>query len=104
MVTLIIPAFLIYIVEKHSVEEIAEEYNSKRKNYYLITGISWGALIFFIIRAFQTSEVIFIAPLLATSVLLNVLVASILHKERTNLSRKIIAAIMVILGVFIMTY
>lgn len=104
MVTLIIPALLIQIFERHSAKEIAEEYNSKRKNYYLITGISWGALIFFIIRAFQTSEVIFIAPLLATSVLLNVLVASILHKEKTNLARKIIASVMVILGVFIMTY
>jgi len=104
MVTLIIPALIIYIFERHSAKEIMEEYNSKRKNYYLITGISWGALIFFIIRAFQTSEVVFIAPLLATSVLLNVLVASILHKERTNLARKIIAAVVVILGVFIMTY
>lgn len=104
MLTLIIPALLIYMVERHSVKEIMDEYNSRRKKYYLITGISWGALIFFIIRAFQTSEVVFIAPLLATSVLLNVLVASILHKEKTNLARKIIAAIAVIFGVFIMTY
>lgn len=104
MGTLIIPALLIYMVERHSVKEIVDEYNSKRKKHYLITGISWGALIFFIIRAYQTSEVVFITPLLATSVLLNVLVASVLHKEKTNLVRKIIAATMVILGVFIMTY
>lgn len=104
MVTLIIPAILIHMAERHSVKEIVAEYYSKRKKYYLITGISWGALIFFIIRAFQTSEVVFIAPLLATSVLLNVLVASVLHKEKNDLTRKIIAAVMVILGVFIMTY
>ena len=104
MITLVIPAFLVYIVERHSVKEIIEEYNSKRKKYYLITGISWGALIFFMIRAFQSSEVVFIAPLLATSVLLNVLVASVLYKEKSNLARKITAAIVVILGVFIMNY
>lgn len=104
MITLIIPATFIYIAEKHSPKEIIKEFNSKRKKYYLITGISWSILIFAIIRAFQSSEVIFIAPLLATSVLLNVLVASVIHKEKNDLAKKVIAAVIVILGVFIMTY
>ena len=104
MLTLVIPALFIYIAERHSSKEIVAEFNSKRKKHYLITGISWGLLIFFIIRSFQASEVIFIAPLLATSVLLNVLVASFFHKEKSNLIRKIIAAIIVIIGVFVMTY
>jgi len=103
MITLIIPALFIYLVERHSSKEILKEFNSKRRKYYLITGISWGVLILAIIRAFQTSEVTFIAPLLATSVLLNVFVASIIHKEKSNLTRKIIAAVIVVLGVFVMT-
>jgi uncharacterized membrane protein len=104
MLTLIVPAIFIYIFEKHSVNNIIQEFNSDRKKHYLITGISWGIMILFFIRALQAEKVIFIAPLLAISVLLNVLVASILHKEKSNLARKIIAAIIVIVGVAIMVW
>ncbi len=104
MLTLIIPGIFIFIREKQSFKNIKKEFESNRKNYYLITGIAWGLMIFFSIRALQLGEVIFIAPLLALSVLLNVIVASVLHKEKSNLIRKIIAAIIVIFGIFIMTY
>ncbi|MDH4330530.1 MAG: EamA family transporter [Candidatus Moranbacteria bacterium] len=100
MLTLLIPAVIIFLFEKCSVGDIVKEFNSQKRNQYLITGVSWGFGIFFTIRALQTSEVIFMAPLLAISVLLNVAIASIIHKEKDKLFKKIIAAILVIIGVY----
>lgn len=100
MLTLFIPALMIFLFEKCSIGEIAREFNSQKRNQYLITGVSWGFGIFFTIRALQTSEIIFMAPLLAISVLLNVSVASVIHKEKENLIKKILAAILVIIGVY----
>jgi drug/metabolite transporter (DMT)-like permease len=102
MLTLIIPGILIYITERHSLKNIIEEFNSKRKNFYLVTGVSWGIMVLFTIRALQSTDVVFMAPLLALSVLLNVIIASIFHKERNDLRKKIIAAVVVIAGVFLM--
>ncbi|MFZ2188737.1 MAG: EamA family transporter [Candidatus Moraniibacteriota bacterium] len=104
MLTLIIPGGFIFLTGRHSLGEISKEFKSNRQKYYIITGISWGLLLLFSIRALQAAEIIFIAPLLATSVLLNVLVASVMHKEKSGLAKKIIAAVIVILGIFVMVY
>jgi len=104
MLTLIVPSCFIYLAERHSPDEIVRELKSSRQKHYLVTGIAWGLMILFSIRALQTAGIVFIAPLLATSVLLNVLLASVIHKEKSGLTKKIIAAIIVILGIFIMVY
>ena len=103
-ITFIFPAILIYFFGKHSVKEIKEEFFSSDKKYYLITGISWGLLMFFEIRSLQSMNVSLMSPLLATSVLLNVIVASVLHNEKEDLVKKIVAAMLVILGVSIIVH
>lgn len=99
MFTLIIPAIMISVVERISLKEIFSQCSEKDKKYYLMTGFSWGLIIFFLLRAYQYGQVIVVASLAATSVLINVLVAYIFLKERDNKLKKIIAAIITIIGV-----
>jgi uncharacterized membrane protein len=101
MLTLVIPAFLNYALERCPLKDIAAEFNTNRRKYYIISGLVTGPMIFFSIRSLQLGQVAFIAPLLATAVLLNVLVASVLHKEKTNLLKKIIVAAVIIIGVYL---
>jgi drug/metabolite transporter (DMT)-like permease len=101
MLTLIIPAIFNYAIERCPIKDITNEFNSNRKKYYIISGLVSGPMIFFTIRSLQLGQVAFIAPLLATTVLLNVLVASVMHKEKTNLIRKIAVAIIIIIGVYL---
>ncbi len=101
MLTFIVPGFFIYLVRRFSFSELKTEFNSSRKKYYLITGVSWGFLAFFVIRALQLADVAFVAPLTAVIVLLNVMVASIFHKEKKDLFKKIIAALIIIGGAFL---
>lgn len=100
MLTLVIPALIIHIAERFSVKDVYIEFISSRKKYYFITGISWGLLILFMIRSLQLGEAIFIAPLLAVSVFLNVVMAYFIHKEKSDFLKKIIVAIVVILGIY----
>ena len=99
MLTFLLPAIVIFFGERIKPSEIAREYQSPAKKYYLTTGISWGLLSFFYLRAFQFGNVTTIVPIQASAVLLNVLVAYIFFKERDNAVKKIIAAILVIIGI-----
>jgi uncharacterized membrane protein len=101
MLTLIIPAVMVFFVERIKTKEVVDEYKSKSKNWYLITGVSWGLAIFFSLRSFNFGNVTTIVPLQATAVLLNVLMAYLFLGEREERLKKIIAAGLVIVGVYL---
>ena len=97
--TLGVPIILIFIFEKIKFEDIKEEYRNGNKKALWITAISWSLSIVAQLRAYQLGEVSFIAPLCALSVILNVIVGYFFLKEKENLPKKIIAAILIILGI-----
>lgn len=101
MLTLIIPAVMLYFGEKISMKEVKAEYNSESKKFYIITGVTWGLAILFLLRAFRFGEVTTIVPLQATTVLLNVLTAYIFLNEREDRLKKVAAACLVIAGVYL---
>lgn len=101
MLTFLLPAVVIFFGEKIKFSEIIGEYKRPGRINYIITGISWGLLSFFYLRAFQFGAVTTIVPIQASAVLLNVLVAYIFLKERDHKWRKIISAVLVILGIIL---
>lgn len=101
MLTLALPALLIFFTEKHSIQEVTGEWKNGNKAYFLITGISWNLAILFMLRAYQLGSITTIVPISASSVLLNVLVASIFLKERHDIKKKIFLAILTVIGISI---
>lgn len=97
--TVLIPMIMIIFAEKVKLWEVKEEIRGENKKYYFITGIFWSIAIFSYIRALQLGTVTVVAPLSAITVLLNVVVASIYHKEKSSLVKKVIAAILTIIGI-----
>lgn len=98
-ITLMVPTLMIKVVEKTSIRDVASEFLTGSKKYFVLTGITWSLLIFFMIRAYQFGSFNLIVPLSATTVLINVLIATIFFGERDNILKKIIAATLVIVGV-----
>jgi drug/metabolite transporter (DMT)-like permease len=98
--TFLVPGLFIFLAERIPVKDIITESRSKALKYYIITAFAWGFSIIFSLRAFQLGQVTTIVPLQACAVLLNVLVASVFLKEKENIDKKIIAAILVIIGVY----
>lgn len=100
MLTLIIPTTMIKLTERIPLTDIKNEFKSANKKYYILTGLVWGLFIIFMIRSYQLSSFSLITPLAATSVLINVLVATIFFGERKDITKKILAAVISIVGVY----
>lgn len=99
--TLIIPSILIILIERIKFSDIIHEFKEGNKKAILIVCFSWGILILAMLRAYQFGSVTTIAPLCATTTILNVFVAYFVQKERDSLFKKILSAIIVILGIVI---
>ena len=100
-ITLGAPTILIFIFERIKFKDIKEEYENGNKKALWITAITWSLSIVSQLRAYQLGEVSIVAPLCALSVILNVIVGYFLLKEKENLPKKIIAAILIILGIIL---
>ena len=99
--TLGIPTILIEIFEKIKFSDIKEEYNKGNKKAIWITAITWSLSIVAQLRAYQLGEVSIVAPLCALSVILNVIVGYFFLKEKDDMLKKIIAALLIILGIIL---
>jgi len=97
--TLIVPAILIMIFERIKLSEIKNELINGNKKSIAITSICWGTSIIANLRAYQFGNVTIVAPLSALTVILNVIVGYLFLKERDNLLRKIISAILIIISI-----
>lgn len=100
-ITLIVPAILIFIFDRIKFSEIKTEFKNGNKKAMIITSITWGLSIFSQLRAYQLGNVTIVAPLCALTVILNVIVGYLFLKERDNLLRKIIAAVLIIISIIL---
>ncbi len=99
--TLLVPALFIIVAERVKISNIKKEFKNGNKKAILITGLCWGTMLVVQLRAYQLGEATSVAPLCALTVIGNVLVGYLFLKERSNLLKKIIAAVLVIISVFL---
>lgn len=99
--TLIIPAIFIIIAERIKVKSIINEFKIGDKLPIFATSLSWSFMIIFQLLAYRSGDVTTIAPLLSLTVIGNVIVGYIFLHEKDNLPKKILAAILIIISVFL---
>ena len=99
--TLIVPALLSLIIERIKIKDIITEFKEGNKKAILTVGISWGIMIIVMLRAYQFGTVTTIAPLCSLTTILNVFAAYFVLKEKDSIIRKILAALIVILGIIL---
>ena len=97
--TLIVPALIVLLVERVNPKDIISEYKNGDKKSIWLVGCSWGLMLLSMLRAYQFGSVTTIAPIASVTTILNVFVAYFLLKEKNSLLRKVIAALIVILGI-----
>ena len=98
-ISLGVPAILIFIIEKVKISDIKNELKNGNKKAIIITGITWALSIIAQLRAYQLGDVSIVAPLCSLAVILNVIVGYLFQKERENMPKKIVAAILIVLGI-----
>lgn len=99
---LCIPAILTFFTEKIHIKEILIEWKNNSKGLLLLTSISWTFMMITKLRAYQLGEVTQIAPLCSLNVILNAIFAFLFFKNRQNIGKKLIAGILVVIGVFLL--
>jgi len=99
--TLLIPALFIGFIEKIKLSKIMSEYVKSNKFLLLLVGFSWGSLIVVSLRAYQLGSIISVIIINAIAVIINVLIGIFIQRENGNFINKIIAMVLVALGVLI---
>lgn len=101
IITVSIPALLIFIFERHSLQEIKKEFKRYNKIDFLISAFTWCIMLISSVRAYQIGNVSVVAPLLTLTAILNTIYEYFVSKNKTKIYQKIIAAILIILGVIL---
>ena len=101
MCTVSVPALLIFIFEKHTIKELKKEFKRYNKKDFLISAFTWCVMLISSVRAYQIGNVSVVAPLLTLTAILNTIYEYFISKNKSKIYQKIIAAILIILGVIL---
>ena len=101
IITVSMPALLIFVFEKHSIKELKSEFKRYNKIDFLISAFTWCLMLISSVRAYQIGNVSVVAPLLTLTAILNTLYEYFISKNRKKVVQKIIAAILIIIGVIL---
>lgn len=101
IITVSIPSILIFVFEKHSVKKLKDEFNRYDKKLFLLSAFTWAVMLISSVRAYQLGDIVLVAPLLALTSIMNAIYEVVINKNRHKFVIKVIAAILIIIGVLI---
>ena len=101
LLTFLIPCILIFIFERIKIKDIILEYKNSNKIAVILTSISWVIMMISKLKSYQLGSVIVVATLSSLTVILNVIISYFFLKEKDNLVKKIIASILIIIGIIL---
>ncbi len=98
-----VPAIFIFIGGRLKISDAVKEFKRARKRDYFMTGFCWGWLYLCLLIAYRLGEVSVVASLASLTVFSNVIVGYFWLKERDAIAKKILAAILAIVGVVLLS-
>ena len=101
IITVSFPALLIFIFEKHSIKELKKEFKRYNKKDFLLSAFTWCIMLISSVRAYQLGNVSVVAPLLTLTAILNTIYEYFISKNKSKIYQKLIAAILIIIGVLL---
>lgn len=101
IITVSIPAVLIFIFERHSISELKEEMSLYNKKSFLLSAFTWCLMLVSSVRAYQLGSVTIVASLFALTSIINSIVEFIINRNRSKFIQKLIASLLLIIGVIL---
>lgn len=101
IITVLFPAIIISICGRHSINDLRKEFNLYDKKTFLLAAFTWCLMLISSVRAYQLGNVTLVAPLLTLTSLFNTMYEYFINKNKSKLIQKLIASILIILGVLI---
>lgn len=101
ILTVGLPAIYIFIFGRHSVKDLKKEFKLYNKKDFLISAFTWCLMLISSVKAYQVGSVMVVAPLFALTSIINAIIEFIFNKNKQKLMQKLIAAILLIIGVIL---
>jgi drug/metabolite transporter (DMT)-like permease len=101
IITVSIPSFFIYIFGKYDFKALKNEYKRYNKKELYISAFTWCLMLISSVKAYQYGSIIVVAPLLALTSILNAMVEFIFNRDKNKFIQKLIAAILIIIGIIL---
>lgn len=101
IITVLFPAIIISICGRHNINDLRKEFNLYDKKTFLLAAFTWCLMLISSVRAYQLGNVTLVAPLLTLTSLFNTMYEYFINKNKSKLIQKLIASILIILGVLI---
>ena len=101
ILTVSLPALFIFIFEKHSFKELKNEFKLYDKKTFFIAAFTWSLMLISSVKAYQLGNVSVVAPLLALTSIINAVVEFFINKNRSKFIQKIIAAVLLLIGIIL---
>lgn len=97
----IVPALFITTAQRLKISDIYKEAIGNNLKWYFCIGIVWTGLTLSTLYSIVYGNMTIIAPLQSIGIIINVFVGYLFMNERTNMKKKIISAVISIIGVVI---
>ena len=101
LLTFLIPIILIFLFERVKIKDIVKEYKVCNKYALIVTGITWSLMMITKLKSYELGSVSVVAPLTSLAVILNIFVSYFFLKEKKDILKKVIAGILIIIGIIL---
>lgn len=101
ILTVFLPSVLIFITGKFKIKDLVQEFNLYNKREFLLSSFTWCLMLISSVKAYEVGNVTLIAPLLTLTSILNTIYEFVICKNKNNIVNKVIASILILLGVII---
>ena len=101
IMTVFLPSLLIFIFGRHSINGLIQEFNLYDKPRFLLASFCWCLMLISSVRAYQLGNVTVVAPILTLTSILNTIYEYVIVKNKKHFLQKLVASILIILGVIL---
>lgn len=101
ILTVFLPSILIFMTGKFKVKNLVDEFNLYDRKCFLLSAFTWCLMLISSVKAYEVGNVTLIAPLLTLTSILNTIYEFVICKNKNKLIQKIIASILILIGVII---
>ena len=99
IITVSIPAIFIKLFGRYKIRDLKEEFEVCNKKEFLLSAFCWCLMLISSVKAYQLGDVALVAPVFALTSIINAVLEFFMNHNRNRFVQKLIAALLIIIGV-----
>ncbi len=101
IITVSVPAILIKTFGRYKMKDLKQEFHTYNKKEFLIAAFSWCLMLISSVKAYQLGDIAIVAPIFTLTSIINAVIEFFVFQNKNRIVQKIIAAVLLTLGVIL---